>query len=247
MTPFWIALQFLTVLPIELKTIPTAQQNGRAILFYPLVGLIIGGILFIVACLLAKLPILLVAAIILTLWIWLTGGLHLDGLADTADAWVGGFGDKLRTLQIMKDPCCGPIGVLSLVIICLLKFALIYALIEQHQTLFLVFVTILGRVVPSILFLTTPYVREKGLGRSLTDHLPKTASWVIIVFIQLLLLYWEWQGLIAIIGFLIGLVYLRHLFIKRIGGITGDTVGAAIELSETVLLFAFVVSYFYLV
>ncbi|MEQ1342877.1 adenosylcobinamide-GDP ribazoletransferase [Acinetobacter seifertii] len=246
MTPFWIALQFLTVLPIELKTIPMAQQNGRAILFYPLVGLIIGGILFITACLLAKLPIVLLASIILILWIWLTGGLHLDGLADTADAWVGGFGDKQRTLQIMKDPSCGPIGVLSLVIICLLKFVLIYVLIEQHQTLFLILVPIVGRVVPSILFLTTSYVREKGLGRSLTDHLPKIASWIITGFVLLLPLYWELQGLIAIIGFLSSLVYLRHLFIKRIGGITGDTVGAAIEISETVLLFTFVVSYFYL-
>ena len=247
MTPFWIALQFLTVLPIELKTIPTAQQNGRAILFYPLVGLIIGGILFIFTCLLAKLPIVLLASIILTLWIWLTGGLHLDGLADTADAWVGGFGDKQRTLQIMKDPSCGPIGVLSLVIICLLKFVLIYVLIEQHQTLFLILVPIVGRVVPTILFLTTSYVREKGLGRSLTDHLPKIASWIITGFVLLLPLYWELQGLITIIGFLSSLVYLRHLFIKRIGGITGDTVGATIEISETVLLFTFVVSYFYLV
>lgn len=247
MTPFWIALQFLTVLPIELKTIPTAQQNGRAILFYPLVGLIIGGILFIFTCLLAKLPIVLLASIILTLWIWLTGGLHLDGLADTADAWVGGFGDKQRTLQIMKDPSCGPIGVLSLVIICLLKFVLIYALIEQHQTLFLILVPIVGRVVPSILFLTTSYVREKGLGLSLTDHLPKIASWIITGFVLLLPLYWELQGFITIIGFLSNLVYLRHLFIKRIGGITGDTVGAAIEISETVLLFTFVVSYSYLV
>jgi adenosylcobinamide-GDP ribazoletransferase len=246
MTPFWIALQFLTVLPIELKTIPTAQQNGRAILFYPLVGLIIGGILFLIACLFAKLPILLLAAIIMTLWIWLTGGLHLDGLADTADAWVGGFGDKLRTLQIMKDPSCGPIGVLSLVVICLLKFALIYVLIEEHQTLFLILVPALGRLVPSILFLTTPYVREKGLGRSLTDHLPKTASLIITGLVLLLPLYWGWQGLIVVIGFLMSLVYLRHLFIKRIDGITGDTVGAAIELSETVLLFAFIVSYFYL-
>lgn len=246
MTPFWIALQFLTVLPIELKTIPTAQQNGRAILFYPLVGLVIGGILFIFTCLLAKLPIVLLASIILTLWIWLNGGLHLDGLADTADAWVGGFGDKQRTLQIMKDPSCGPIGVLGLVIICLLKFVLIYVLIEQHQTLFLILVPMVGRVVPSILFLTTSYVREKGLGRSLTDHLPKFASLIITGFVLLLPLYWELQGLIAIIGFLSSLVYLRHLFIKRIGGITGDTVGAAIEISETVLLFTFVVSYFYL-
>lgn len=201
MTPFWIALQFLTVLPIELKTIPTAQQNGRAILFYPLVGLIIGGILFLVTCIFVKLPALLLAAIVLALWIWLTGGLHLDGLADTADAWVGGFGDKLRTLQIMKDPSCGPIGVLSLVIICLLKFALVYVLIEQHQSLFLICIPILGRMVPSIMFLTTPYVREKGLGRSLTDHLPKTASWIITVFVLLLPLYWGLQGLIAINSF----------------------------------------------
>ncbi|MFG4452289.1 adenosylcobinamide-GDP ribazoletransferase [Acinetobacter baumannii] len=242
MTPFWIALQFLTVLPIELKTIPTAQQNGRAILFYPLVGLIIGGILFLVTCIFVKLPALLLAAIVLALWIWLTGGLHLDGLADTADAWVGGFGDKLRTLQIMKDPSCGPIGVLSLVIICLLKFTLIYVLIEQHQSLFLIYIPIPGRVVPSIMFLTTPYVREKGLGRSLTEYLPKTASWIITGFVLLLPL-----GLIAINSFLISLVYLRHVFIKRIGGITGDTVGAAIEIGETVLMFTFVVSNFYLV
>ncbi len=173
-------------------------------------------------------------------------GLHLDGLADTADAWVGGFGDKQRTLQIMKDPSCGPIGVLSLVIICLLKFALVFVLIDQHQTLFLVFVPALGRVVPSILFLTTPYVREKGLGRSLTDHLPKTVSWIVAALILLLPLYWEWQGLIAVIGFLISLIYLRYLFIKRIDGITGDTVGATIEISETVLLFTFVLSCFYL-
>ncbi len=201
MTPFWIALQFLTVLPIELKTIPTAQQNGRAILFYPLVGLIIGGILFLVTCIFVKLPALLLAAIVLALWIWLTGGLHLDGLADTADAWVGGFGDKLRTLQIMKDPSCGPIGVLSLVIICLLKFTLIYVLIEQHQSLFLIYIPILGRVVPSIMFLTTPYVREKGLGRSLTEYLPKTASWIITGFVLLLPLYWGLQGLLPSIVF----------------------------------------------
>ena len=194
-------MQFLTVLPIELKTIPTAQQNGRAILFYPLVGLIIGGILFLVTCIFVKLPALLLAAIVLALWIWLTGGLHLDGLADTADAWVGGFGDKLRTLQIMKDPSCGPIGVLSLVIICLLKFTLIYVLIEQHQSLFLIYIPILGRVVPSIMFLTTPYVREKGLGRSLTEYLPKTASWIITGFVLLLPLYWGLQGLIAINSF----------------------------------------------
>ena len=246
MLPFWIALQFLTVLPIHLKQMPTAKQNGRAILFYPLVGLLIGSLLFLATLALFKLPIILLSALVVILWIWLTGGLHLDGLADTADAWVGGFGDKLRTLEIMKDPSCGPIGVLSLVVVCLLKFALVYVLLEQHLALFLVTVPVLGRVVPQILFLTAPYVREKGLGRSLTDHLPKVAAWLIATASLLLSLYWQWQGLIAVVCFLLSLIYLRHLFIQRIDGITGDTVGAAIELSETVLLLAFVSSYFYL-
>ena len=246
MTPFWIALQFLTVLPINLKTMPNAKQNGQAILFYPFVGLLIGLILFALSLVLAKLPILLIASIILVLWIWLTGGLHLDGLADTADAWVGGFGDPERTLKIMKDPTCGPIGVLSLIIVCLLKFAALYVLIEQHLNVFLVLVPMLGRSVALFLFLTTTYVRDKGLGRSMTDFLPKTIAWIVFVITLSLLYLFKWYGLAVLISFLLSVVYLRFIFIKRIGGITGDTIGAAIELLETNTLITFVVAYFYI-
>jgi adenosylcobinamide-GDP ribazoletransferase len=246
MTPFWIALQFLTVLPINLKTMPSAKQNGQAILFYPFVGLLIGLILFALSLVLAKLPILLIASIILVLWIWLTGGLHLDGLADTADAWVGGFGDPERTLKIMKDPNCGPIGVLSLVVVCLLKFAALYVLLEQHLNTFLILVPVLGRSVPLFLFLTTAYVRDKGLGRSITDFIPKKLTWTFFVITIALLCMFKWLGLVTFICFIAVLFYLRALFIKRIGGITGDTVGAAIELIETGLMLSFVVASFYI-
>ena len=246
MTPFWIALQFLTVLPIELKRIPTAKQNGQSLLFYPLVGLLIGLILFGLSILLVKVPIILVATIILVIWIWLTGGLHLDGLADTADAWVGGFGDRERTLKIMKDPSCGPIGVLSLVIVCLMKFSALYVLLEQRLSAFLILIPMLGRSVPLFLFLTTRYVRENGLGRSITDSIPKTLAWMVFVITLALLCAFKWMGLVALISCLLLLVYLRFLFIKRIGGITGDTVGAAIELSETGLILTFVIASFYI-
>lgn len=247
MTPFWIALQFLTILPIELKTMPSAKQNGQVMLFYPLVGLLLGLILFASAMLLAKLPIILSAALILVLWIWLTGGLHLDGLADTADAWVGGFGDPERTLKIMKDPACGPIGVLSLVVVCLLKFVALYVLLEQQMAAFLIVLPMLGRSVPLFLFLTTPYVRAQGLGRSMTDFMPKTLLWIVFVITIALLCMFEWLGLIALLVFLLILFYLRSLFIKRIGGITGDTVGAAIELAETGVLLSAVIVSFYII
>ena len=128
MTPFLIALQFLTTFPIQLKQMPTQQQNGQSLLFYPVVGLIIGLILAVLALLLQALPNVLLSSLILVFWIWLSGGLHLDGLADSADAWVGGFGDKERTLAIMKDPACGPIGVLSLIILCAIKGSALYVL-----------------------------------------------------------------------------------------------------------------------
>ena len=246
MTPFWIALQFLTVLPIELKSMPSAKQNGQALLFYPVVGLLIGLILFACATILVKLPTILIAALILSIWIWLTGGLHLDGLADTADAWVGGFGDPERTLKIMKDPACGPVGVLSLVIICLLKFVAVYVLLEQQLSAFLILLPMLGRSVPLFMFLTTPYVRTQGLGRAMTDFIPKTATWLVLVITLSLLCIFNWAGLVNLLIFLMIMFYLRAVFIKRIGGITGDTVGAAIELSETGVILSFVVASFYI-
>ncbi len=245
MMPFFIALQFLTTFPIQLKAMPSKQQNGQSLLFYPVVGLIIGGILALLAFTLQSLPIILLSSIILVVWIWLTGGLHLDGLADTADAWVGGFGDAERTLKIMKDPACGPIGVLSLVIICLLKWSAIYVLLQKQQFLALILFPILGRLAPLFLFLTTQYVREKGLGSSLAEYIPRT--WALVVFVLCLAasFYFSWLGMICLVVFVLTLVYLRLKFIQRIDGVTGDTIGAAIEISELSSLMAFVLGLHY--
>lgn len=247
MMPFWIALQFLTTFPIQLKAMPSKQQNGQSVLFYPLVGLIIGAILFGIAMLLQAVPAILSASIILVLWIWLTGGLHLDGLADTADAWVGGFGDAERTLKIMKDPACGPIGVLSLIIICLLKWSALYLLIQKQLYSALVLFPVLGRLAPMFLFLTTDYVREKGLGSSMASYIPKKLALAIMLSVVISSLYFSVLGCIASLVTILSLLYLRRKFKQRIGGITGDTVGASIEICECVSLLAFVLgSYFIL-
>lgn len=241
MTPFWIALQFLTTFPIQLKAMPSPQHNAQSVLFYPAVGLIIGLILSAIAVALQAVPLILVSTIILVIWIWLTGGLHLDGLADTADAWVGGFGDPERTLRIMKDPSCGPIGVLSIVILALVKWSAIYVLLEQQYFLALILFPILGRVAPLFLFLTTPYVRQKGLGSAMTELIPKLSAKIIIALCLISCLYFLWLGLMSALICILSLVYLRAKFIQRIAGITGDTVGASIEICEAVSILSFAV------
>ncbi|MFW1741190.1 adenosylcobinamide-GDP ribazoletransferase [Acinetobacter johnsonii] len=245
MTPFWIALQFLTTFPVRLSAMPTPQQNAQALLFYPVVGLLIGGILYGITLLLHALPLVLLSSVILVLWIWLTGGLHLDGLADTADAWVGGFGDKAGTLEIMKDPSCGPIGVLSLVIVCILKWSVLYVLLQKQLYTALILFPMLGRLVPLFFFLSTDYVREKGLGSQLSQYLVRPMAVVIILLMPLMALYWAWIGVVMIATFYLVLWYLRYKFIRRIGGVTGDTIGASIEIIELATLFSFVVATFY--
>ncbi|RGD91555.1 adenosylcobinamide-GDP ribazoletransferase [Acinetobacter sp. SWAC57] len=246
MTPFWIALQFLTTFPVRLSAMPTPQQNAQALLFYPVVGLLIGSILYGIALLLHALPVVLLSSVILVLWIWLTGGLHLDGLADTADAWVGGFGDKARTLAIMKDPSCGPIGVLSLVIMCLLKWSVLYVLLQKQLYTALMLFPLLGRLVPLFFFLSTDYVREKGLGSQLGQHLARPIAIALLLLTPLVALYWAWIGVVVLASFYLALWYLRCKFIQRIGGVTGDTIGASIEIIELATLLSFVFAVFYL-
>ena len=208
MTAFWIAMQFLTVFPIQLKQMPSPQQNAQSLLFYPLIGMLIGLVLFAIALTLVKLPIILLSTLLLVVWIWITGGLHLDGLADTADAWVGGFGDPEKTLRIMKDPSSGPIGVLSLLIVCVLKWSALYVLLEQQQLWLLILVPMLARLSPLILFLTTPYVRAKGLGTAMSQYIPRKLSYVIIAITCGLCVFLVLWGLLLMIFSTLTLWYL---------------------------------------
>jgi adenosylcobinamide-GDP ribazoletransferase len=237
MLPFWIALQFLSSLPIRLPGMPTPEELGRSLLFYPLVGLLFGVVLWALNWLLLGTPLLLHAALLLTVWVLLSGGLHLDGLADSADAWLGGFGDRERTLTIMKDPRSGPIAVVTLVLVLLLKFAALLALIEQPHSIFLVIVPLIGRSAMLGLFLTTPYVRAGGLGQALADHLPRsTGRQVLAVSALACVLIAGLSGAVAVVLAALLFVWLRLVMLRRLGGTTGDTAGALLELLEVAVL-----------
>lgn len=237
MLPFWIALQFLSSLPIRLPGMPAPQELGRSLLFYPLVGLLFGGILWAFNWLLLGTPLLLHAALLLTVWVLLSGALHLDGLADSADAWLGGFGDRERTLTIMKDPRSGPIAVVTLVLVLLLKFAALLALIEQQHAVVLIIVPLIGRSAMLGLFLTTPYVRAGGLGQALADHLPRLAGkQVLAVSTLACVLIAGLGGVLAVVLAALVFVWLRQVMLRRLGGTTGDTAGALLEILEVAVL-----------
>lgn len=234
MQPFWIALQFLSSLPVRLPGMPTPQDMGRSVLWYPVVGLLFAAVLWGADSALQGSPVLLHAALLLLVWVLLTGGLHLDGLADSADAWLGGYGDRERTLHIMKDPRSGPIAVVTLVVVLLLKFCALVALVQLGSMAWLL-IPMLGRAALLGLFLGTPYVRAGGLGQALAEHLPRRAGgWVLAGSLVLgLLLGWK-AWVLGLVAFL----WLRHLMLRRLGGTTGDTAGALLELLEVVLLVA---------
>jgi adenosylcobinamide-GDP ribazoletransferase len=235
--PLFVALRFLTRLPFPLTHEISDQHIGRSLLYYPVVGLIIGILLATLHWLLIDSPATLAAALLLMAWVFITGGLHLDGLSDSADAWVGGLGDRERTLAIMKDPCCGSMGVVALVVILIVKFAALQTLINTGDVYALVLAPVIARSAIPALFLLTPYVRIQGLGTPIVEHLPRRDAMIVtgLVVIAIPLFAGQsgfWMLLYCITVFAI----LRTIMIKRIGGTTGDTAGALVELLEATAL-----------
>lgn len=236
MQPFWLALQFLTRLPAPRYEVVPPQAVGRSLLFYPLVGLIIGLLLYAVAQLMSAASPIFTAAMIVTLWLILSGALHIDGLSDLADAWVGGHGDRERTLAIMKDPYCGPMGVAAVVAVLLLKFTATTTLLSGAPHLLIV-APLAGRTLALLLMLTTPYVRESGLAAEMVRYMPRRALWGITILVTALVIYqWPWQGGWIVGASLLLFIAFRHALLQRLHGFSGDAAGALIELTEVVAL-----------
>ncbi len=244
-----VALQLLTTLPTGTGEIPFATKD-QSLRWYPLVGFIIGSLLAIALCVVSALPAFLGAVVIVLLWIIVTGGLHLDGVADCADAWVGGFGDRTRTLDIMKDPACGPMGVLALMGIVLLKVAVVYTMLDverlgaiKQESLamlvgILVCVPMLARTALLPVFLLLPYVREAGIGSSLGTSLSQgTVLALLLASVLFSCLLLPLKLVLLLCAVLTLVVYLwRVAVFARLGGFTGDCAGALVEGAEALLL-----------
>jgi len=234
---FFIALQFLTRIP--LPPIPGSSESrnfARATLAFPLIGLVIGLILVLSQWVFNGFSEMLQAALVVTVWVWITGNLHLDGLADSADAWIGGQGSKERTLEIMKDPTSGPTAISAVVLTILLKFTAVYAVLEINPWL-LILPPIIARTLLLPWFMTAPYVRHDGLASVFVRDLNSSHAWLAASLTALVLMLLFGGDLIYVIAVAAGVMALwRYLGMRRIGGFTGDTSGAMVEMVEVAVL-----------
>ena len=235
MHPLIIAFQLLTRIPLPFAVDYSPRNHGHSILFYPLVGLVMGMLLLLLAQLLSDQPVLLQATLLLVAWVGLSGGLHLDGLADSADAWVGGMGDRERMLEIMKDPACGPMGVIAIVLVLLLKWSALVALLESDMVALLLWGPLLARTLLITLFQSTPYLRTGGMGEARSQHIPYYQALLVQVGVLVLVLYSGIHWSVLLLLLLLFLLF-RRTILQRLGGITGDIAGAMVEKMEALLL-----------
>ncbi|MBF0262052.1 MAG: adenosylcobinamide-GDP ribazoletransferase [Magnetococcales bacterium] len=238
--PLLIALGLLTRIPIPWRgALATPRELGWSVLFYPAVGVCIGALLMALALgMPAGLDGGVRAALVVIAWTWLTGGLHLEGLADSADGWVGGLGNATRGLEIMRDPRSGPAALMAVTLLLLLKWNLARAAIETNATAIWLVAPTLGRLGIVLLLATTPYVRAGGMGETAAQELPRGWAFALVVGV---LLGVGWFGSWWVVG-VAGAVWLilRRAWMRRFGGVTGDLAGATCELVETITMLAWI-------
>ncbi|MFK5984536.1 MAG: adenosylcobinamide-GDP ribazoletransferase [Pseudomonadota bacterium] len=230
-----IAIQFLTRLPVWLKYPPQDKDVGCSASYYPMVGLIIGLILFSLLWLLqyfsTQIPSSLLAALLLSAWVIITGALHLDGLADMVDGLVGGMANSDKILAIMKDSRSGPMAVVALVLLLLLKWTALESIIELQHNWVIIFIPALARAYILLLLTTTDYISKGGLASIMLENFPAQKHINTILFISAMVFVFS-LGIWLLLASLVVFFMFRYLMLKRIHGCNGDTIGAMVEIIE---------------
>ena len=235
MTSFLAALRFLTILPVGG---PIKVDSGlfiRSSKYYPLVGLVIGGLLW-GFYQLASLAFTaeLAAGLLIAFWVVMTGALHLDGLGDTLDGCYGGRTPAER-LKIMKDVHLGTMGIVGLVLLLAIKWIALKELLSSPPLRYwLILIPLAARWTPVFLAAFWPYARpEGGLGQGLVQEMgKKELFWATIVAWGITIGVAGWLGLGLTAVLLIWSLLNGWFFFRKLGGVTGDTLGATIETSE---------------
>jgi adenosylcobinamide-GDP ribazoletransferase len=245
---FVAAACFLSTLPIP-GNVQTEVDNEEAepkliigSAYFPLVGLVIALIaaLILVIGSAVHLPSLVIAALTVIALVWLTGGLHLDGLMDSCDGLFGGY-TRERKLEIMHDSHAGAFGILGGICILLLKFAIFASLDFNHLVLALFIVLPLSRWAMVLAMYMFPNAQRTGLGATARQTI--TSPRILIAAITSLLLALIAGQLIGLVVWVVGslvTLIIGAWVTYTLGGLTGDIYGAIAEITEVVGLLVLV-------
>ena len=227
---FLIAFQFLTIIPLPLTVRCDKRDLGRSTAFFPVIGLVIGGVLAGVNWLISPwLARPLCDALLITLLALITGALHLDGLADVCDG-LAARGSRERFLAIMKDSQVGAIGAVGLVLGLLLKWQA------------LLFFPTLARFGQVLTLTGARHARQDGLGAAFVEGSGKTALLLAFATVAAggyFLLHF--RGIAALTAVCLFTIAGRMFFQRKLGGLTGDTIGCLSELNEILMLMVFTI------
>ncbi len=227
-----LATQFLTRLPVRRIEDFSPRELSRSALWFPVIGLGIGAVTMLPAAFVGERP-LLAAALGVLLWTWMTGALHLDGLADLTDALAASHRDPDRFLTVLSDPHVGTFGVVSVVMVLLVKTAAL-ASTSGFNLYAVALIPAWARLGP-LLWGRWLEPLKPGQGERFAQS-PPHAGWLVAWMIVLL----GASVLLAPILCVAPLVIAGwgYWLKKRLGGMTGDCLGAGIEVCETVLIVA---------
>lgn len=230
---FLSALAFLTILPVRKKEI-----SQRILTYFPLVGFLLGIILTLVNHFLTKLfPSSITNLFILLTLILLTGGLHIDGFADSFDGFFSGK-NKDEILRIMDDPHIGTKGVVAVFFLLLFKFLILEKLKFKYQPLILMPTISRWAMVMAINFAQP--AKNEGLGKIFSEQKNYSVGLIVGLFtLGLAVFFLQFRGVLLIFITALLVYFLIKYSNKKIGGITGDILGAINEIVELCTLFFF--------
>lgn len=237
MKRFLAAFRFFTVIPVP-GTLGTGEEDlAGCVPYIPVVGLLIGAMAGLAGWALPIVaPPAVASALLIALLIRISGGLHMDGLADTADGFYG-TRRKERILEIMKDSRIGSMGAVAIGLALLLKFAGLTSMSAEHLWRVAVLMPLAGRCLIVVQLAVLPYARSEGLATLFYRRSHRwDALWAILVLIVASYLLLQWHGVIAAGVCLLGALLFCRLCRSKIGGATGDTFGALCEIGETLMV-----------
>ena len=235
---FWSTLAFLTILPVPSSDKISQEEFSKGILYYTLIGLLVGLIDYIcygAVVFFLKMPLIGAVFAVLSETI-ITGGFHLDGLADTCDSFFS-VTKKEKMLEIMKDSRIGTNGALSLIFDIVLKIIFLVVIPENNGYLAVLLAPVAGKMATPILMKSYYAKEQSGLGNLyLTQKYTKYMIGAILIGIALLAGFLQIKSILPILTVLLFAFLFREYFQQKIGGMTGDTLGAGYEFSEIIFL-----------